>query len=407
MGLPEGRGRMNKTPDLLVIGAGVVGLCTAISARKAAPGLSVVVAEREAREGQHASGRNSGVLHSGLVYAPGSLRAKLCREGNATWRAWATERQREIDCCGKVIVARGEGDLDMLSELERRAEANGVRVERVDRDGLREIEPLARTTGAALWSPDTAAFDPRDWMSELRKQALELGVQVHTNHPVWQRDGLKIRAGSNTYEPGHVLNAAGAWADRVARLWGADEGYRMLPYRGMYLVGEPQAPVIRRHIYPVPDLQMPFLGAHFTRTPDGRVLIGPSAHAALGRAHYGTFTGVTPAEWFRYAFDHLGLMWSDPRMRRHAARELRRSTRRSLVDDARGLVGALDPQHFRRWGHTGVRAQLIDVRRRALQLDFVIRPAERSTHVLNAISPAFTSAWAFARYLLREHLGIA
>ena len=266
---------------------------------------------------------------------------------------------------------------------------------------------MARTTEAALWSPDTGAFDPRRWMSELRVQAVELGIEVRTHHPVWERTGNAVRAGQTRYEPGHVLNAAGAWADRIARLWGADDGYRMLPYRGMYLVGEPDSLAVRRHIYPVPDLQMPFLGSHFTRTPDGRVLIGPSAHVALGRAHYGAVSGMTPAEWPQYAADHLGLMWSDPRIRRHAARELRRTTRRSLLEDARGLVTELDASQFRRWGRTGVRAQLIDVRRRALELDFVVRRAERSTHVLNAISPAFTSAWAFGRFLVQEYVDLA
>ncbi len=392
--------------DLLIIGGGVVGLAAARTFASRHPGSRVVVIDKEPELGRHASGRNSGVLHAGFYYSADSLKAQLCRRGNAAWKALCAERGVAVAPVGKLVVARSAADHAGLDELLRRARANGVRLEEVDEAGAREIEPRARTVGRALWSPDTATVRPAEVMASLAGACADLGVEIRTATSFLGREGTRVATSSGSIEAGLVLNCAGLYADRVAAAWGAGDRWQLVPFKGLYLLSSPGAPPLRCNVYPVPDLGMPFLGVHLTVTPDGTTKIGPTALPARWREDYGGLGGMRADEVIEQVRCQSRLLLTDPAFRRLGARELPKASRRLLVRLARPLVRGLEAGHFRRWGRAGVRAQLAERATGRLELDFVIEPAERSLHVLNAVSPAFTCALPFAE-LLCDHLEAA
>ncbi|MCO4743554.1 MAG: FAD-dependent oxidoreductase [Proteobacteria bacterium] len=393
----------SKSVDLLVIGAGVVGLTVARSAILRHPTLRVLVVDKEPFVGAHASGRNSGVLHSGVYYKAGTLKARFCVDGNRAWRSWCEEAGVAVRSCGKVIVAQTEADVAKLETLHSRGTSSGVRLEWLDGKQLEAIEPAARTHQRALWCSDTGAFDPEEVMLALADELAARGVEIRLDCGFERREDDAVVVGGETVKVGHVVNAAGLQADKVARLWNAGEHYRILPFRGLYLYGEPEIQ-FRTHIYPVPDLTMPFLGVHFTVTRGGRTKIGPTAMPALWREQYGGLSGLVPGEMLQIGADQLGMLLSDPTVRRLGMSELRKLSRSQLLADARALVNGLDARQWTSWGRPGIRAQLLDLKTRRLHMDFVVEPAERSTHVLNAISPAFTCALPFADHVVETYL---
>ncbi len=388
-----------RTTDFLIIGGGVIGLNLALEARRRHPDADVTLIEKEAACGRHASGRNSGVLHAGFYYAADSLKARFSRDGNRELTAYCEERRLAINRCGKLVVARDESEIAGLDELLRRARVNGVELHEVTAAQAQELEPHVRTHGRALFSPTTSSVDPGAVMACLAGDAKRAGVETLTGTAFVRPATDSVETTAGRISAGYVINAAGLYADRIARRYGFSEDFRILPFKGLYLYAE-NGPPLRRHIYPVPELRYPFLGVHFTLTVDGRVKIGPTAIPALWREHYSGLGNFRTSEfleivrrgavlWMRNAFD----------FRRLALRELRKGSRRRLVRLASRLLS--EPLDARRWawGSPGIRAQLVNVRERRLEMDFRFEGDDRSFHVLNAVSPAFTCAMPFARYL--------
>jgi L-2-hydroxyglutarate oxidase LhgO len=390
-------------PDFLVVGAGIVGLSVARELKRRHPGARVVVIDKEEAPGRHASGRNSGVLHAGFYYTADSLKARLARVGNLRMQEFCEAQGLPLLKCGKLVVARNASELARLDELFRRGEVNGVPVERVTEAEARGLEPRVRTFGQALFSPSTASVRPGDVMARLARLAKEEGVELKLGTPFHGSSGGQVLTGVGPMSPGFVVNAAGIQADRVARAFGFGEGFTMLPFRGMYLEAEPQAPSLGLHVYPVPDLRQPFLGLHFTVTVEGGVKIGPTAAPALGRERYTAADGGNLGEaleilsWEARLFLRNGFGF-----RTLAFRELRKLSRSRLVRMAGEMVEGVEGRHFRRWGTPGIRAQLFNTRTRTLEMDFVHQGDDRSLHVLNAVSPAFTCAFPFAEHLVDE-----
>lgn len=387
--------------DLAVVGGGIVGLALADAWLERNPRHRVAVFDKEPRLAAHASGRNSGVLHAGFYYAPDSLKARLTRDGNRMLREFCAERGVEVSNPGKVVVTKSEDELPALHELHERGQANGVDVELIDESQLAELEPLARTHGAALWSPTTGVADPVAVVEALADRVRERGGEVHLGEAVTSAGPGWIRTPRTTYAIGHLINAAGLQADRVARWFGVGTNYRMLPFKGLYLYGNWEPGRLQRHVYPVPDPRNPFLGVHLTVTVDGRAKIGPTAIPALWREDYGGTRGFNPSDAFDIArtyprfltsphHDTLGLIRS----------EMPKYSRRVLAQQAARLVPSVQEADFTTRGKPGVRAQLFDVEQRRLEMDFVVLPGERSTHVLNAVSPAWTSALAVAAHVV-------
>jgi L-2-hydroxyglutarate oxidase LhgO len=391
------------SPDFLVIGAGVVGLSVARELKVRNPGCTVLVIEKEGGVGRHSSGRNSGVLHAGFYYTADSLKARFARVGNLRMQEFCDSEGLPLLKCGKLVVARDEGEMPRLEELFRRGEVNGVPVERVTEEEAREIEPRVKTHRFALYSPSTASVEPGAVMARLAQRARDEGIEIRLDAPFRDVSDGRVDTGAGSLSPGFVVNAAGIHADRVAQAFGFGEGFTMLPFRGMYLEGAGDSPPLSLHVYPVPDLRQPFLGLHLTVTADRKVKIGPTAAPALGRERYTAAEGFDLGE----ALEILGwearlLLGNSFGFRTLAVRETRKLSRAHLVRMAGEMVAGVEERHFRRWGKPGIRAQLFNTRTRLLEMDFVHQGDDRSLHVLNAVSPAFTCAFPFAEYLVDE-----
>ena len=390
-----------RAPDVAVIGGGIVGLALADAWLAAHPGCSVVVFDKEERLAEHASGRNSGVLHAGFYYAPDSLKAQLTRRGNQLLRAFCAEHDVPLRETGKVVVTTTPEQLPQLDDLYARGQANGVPLEMVDEAGLRDLEPLARTHERALWSPSTAVADPVAVVEALAERVRERGGDVRLGTPVVEAGPGWIRTPHHRIGVGHTINAAGLYADRVARWFGVGEDYAMLPFKGLYWYSNWPAGRLQRHVYPVPDPRNPFLGVHLTVTVDGRAKVGPTAIPSLWREDYGGVRGINASEM-------AGIARLYPRFLRSphhdvpglVRTELPKYSRKHLVSQARALVPSVNADDFRERGRVGVRAQLLHVPSGKLEMDFVVRPGERSTHVLNAVSPAWTSSLAMAEWIV-------
>jgi len=365
--------------DLAIVGAGIIGLATARELLSRRPGLRVAVVDRADEVGTGQTGNNSGVIHAGIYYKPGSLKAKLCVEGAARMYAFCEERGIAVERCGKVIVALDESELGRLDELERRGQANGVPgLRRLTAPEITELEP--HCTGiAGLHSPNTGIVDFAAVARALAGDVREAGGEIMLGRPVSAvaRDDGGVRLEGADVAARHAVFCAGGQASRLAVAAGAPEDPRIVPFRGQYLSLRPQArELVRGLIYPVPDPDLPFLGVHLTRHISGDVLLGPSAMLVGGLRWPGTWR--VARRFWRTGVQELRMAASKRAFVAACARyvpELR-------VGDVEG-------------GPAGVRAQAVG-RDGALVDDFIFSEAEGTLHVRNAPSPAATSSLAIA-----------
>lgn len=389
--------------DFLVIGGGVIGVNVARKLRRRYPDAKIILIEKEADCGLHASGRNSGVLHAGFYYTPDSLKARYTRMGNMAMTGYCREKGIEINACGKLVVARDEADLPQLDELLRRGRANGVPLEELTDSEARAIEPRVRTCGRALFSPTTASVDPVEVMRHMTGDARREGVEIHVGVGFLAAGQGSVSTTAGNYSAGYIVNAAGLYADRIARDFGFSEHYSILPFKGLYLYSDEPKGSIRTNIYPVPDLRNPFLGVHYTLTAKGDVKIGPTAIPVFWREQYRGLENFRLTEFAEIVYRQLGLFaHSNFDFKKLAVEELRKHSRARMAQLAGVLVEGVDPGRYRRWAKPGIRAQLLDHRTRKLEMDFVIEGDARSLHVLNAVSPAFTCSLPFAEHVCSE-----
>ena len=389
---------MNST-DFLVVGGGIIGLSVARELKNRFPNSKVTLLEKETTCGQHASGRNSGVIHAGFYYSADSLKAKLTRAGNQAMTAYCEAKEIPLNRCGKLVVAKDESDLPQLDELLRRGAANGVPLEDLTEDDAREIEPRVKTHQRAIFSPTTSSADPQRVIQEMAKDAVREGVTIQTGAPYLRRKNGAVVTPSGSVSAGHIVNAAGLYADKIALDFGFSEKYRVLPFKGLYLYSDEPPAAFRTNIYPVPDLRNPFLGVHFTVKADGHVKIGPTAIPALWREQYRRFDNFKFGEFVEVLFREAGLMMSSNfDFQKLALDEVRKYSRPHLVALAARLAHGVRSEHYTRWGEPGIRAQLLDIKKRKLEMDFVIEGDKSSTHLLNAVSPGWTCSIPFARY---------
>jgi L-2-hydroxyglutarate oxidase LhgO len=390
--------------EILIVGGGIIGLT--IARELAARGRSgILVIEKESELGKHASGRNSGVLHAGIYYAPGSLKAQSCLGGNRLMKAFCREKGLPLHEGGKVIVARTPAELPTLEELHRRATANGARVEFIDEGELAAIEPMARTAGKALHSLDTAVVDPKKVLAALRAELAGSGkVRIVTDCRFLSRQGLDaVWTSQGMIRFGRLVNAAGAWCDVVAGEFGLGSEYRLIPFKGIYrkLRAGASFPV-NGNIYPVPDIRNPFLGVHFTRSAAGDVYVGPTAIPAFGRENYRGLRG-TGADGLRILYEDAVLFFKNPQFRSVALTEPRKYLPAFFHRDAARLVTGYVPASFGAADKVGIRPQLVDWRTKELMMDFIVLAVDGTVHVMNPISPAFTSSMFLAKTLVEEH----
>lgn len=393
------------TCDYLIIGGGVIGLATARTLRERFPGASITILEKEPIIAHHASGRNSGVLHAGFYYTADSLKAKFCREGNAVLRAYVAEHKLRINDCGKVVVALHEGELETLQELYRRGQKNGVDLTVINEKELAELEPNAKTTEKAIWSPTTAIVDPVEVCNALRRELESKNVTVMTGTAYEQRiSGNIITAGGKRFEAGTIINCGGLFADRIARDFGFSENYAIMPFKGVYLKYTGAEKPIKRCIYCVPNLHNPFLGVHYSVTVDGMVKIGPTAIPAFWRENYKGLGGFSFGDMAEVLGREAVMFATDANFRALAFREMRKYSKSYMASEAAKLVKSIDAGKFTDWLRPGIRAQLIDKRSLKLLQDFVVEGDGKSIHVLNAVSPAFTSSFPFAQHIVDNYV---
>lgn len=396
---------MIRQTQYLIIGAGVMGLTIARELlARGADRISIL--EKEKTVGVHASGRNSGVLHAGIYYPENSLKAKFCLEGNRLMQAYCESRGLHLLKTGKVIVAREEAELSTLKELERRARSNGARVEMLDEQQLSEVEPYAKTTRQALYSPETAVVDPQEVMQAFY-QDLQNSPKVEFLFSTAFSKRLgehRIQTSAGEFEYQTLVNAAGAYADRVAHQFDVGKEYCLLPFKGLYKKLSPEfSYLVRGNIYPVPNIHHPFLGTHFTRSAHQEIYLGPTAIPAFGRENYGVFQGID-GDFASLLFKEARLFLQSPAFRSVALTEPRKYFSSYFFREAQQLVKALKPEWLLSTSKVGIRPQLVNWSTKTLEMDFVLRSSEGAVHILNAISPAFTSSLAFSRYIVDEYL---
>jgi L-2-hydroxyglutarate oxidase LhgO len=386
-----------------VVGAGIVGLASALKLLEYRPGLRLVVVDKEREVAVHQTGHNSGVVHSGVYYRPGSMKATLCRSGADELAAYCSDRGLPFDRAGKVIVATTPAERPRLDDLLARGTANGVPgLRRISRDELRELEPHAAGV-AALHSPATAIVDftaiARAFADDVRAGGGEVRLGCGVTAIRQEGDGVVVETTGGAVHARCLVNCAGLYSDRVARMAGLRPSVQIVPFRGEYHELLPSARgLVRNLIYPVPDPAFPFLGVHLTRTVHGGVEAGPNAVLALAREGY---------SWNRIDLRDVQEMARFAGLRslartywRTGAYEMWRSlSRRAFVRSLQALVPDLTEQSIRRAG-AGVRAQAVDASGNLVD-DFVIQEGPRSLHVLNAPSPAATASLAIGAHIAR------
>lgn len=389
--------------DVLVIGAGIVGLATAYQLVQQYPRLQVVVVEKEAHVCQHQSGHNSGVLHSGIYYRPGSVKALTCREGKKWMEAFCEREGIPFEICGKVIVATSEQEVPTLQMLYERGRANGVRCERIDSQRLRELEPYASGI-EAIYVPETGIVDFSRVCERLAHHITEAGGTILAGATVIgvreTTEEVVVQTTRGDFTAPYALNCAGLYSDQIVRLSGHIPPAQIVPFRGEYYLLRPEARRFCRNlIYPVPDPRFPFLGVHFTRTVHGEVECGPNAVLAFAREGYHRLRLNARELWQTVCY---------PGFRRLARKywrvglgELWRSfSRHAFAHALQRLVPEVRAEHLLP-APAGVRAQAVAPDGSLLD-DFVWIDTPRMVHVVNAPSPAATASLAIGRRVVER-----
>jgi L-2-hydroxyglutarate oxidase len=389
--------------DLIVIGGGIVGLATAYRFLERFPGKRVAVLEKESEIARHQTGRNAGVLHSGIYYRPGSLKAQNCRAGKLAMEEFCRREGIPYQICGKVIIAVDESELPRMEKILENGKANGVVCERISVERLHELEPHAAGI-AAIHIPESGIVDYAHVARRLAEIIEGQGSKVITGAQATaiRRDTSRaiVETTAGEFAAEQVVNCTGLFSDRVTKLSGAQPSSMIIPFRGEFYLVRPEAHhLIRMLIYPVPDPRYPFLGVHFTRRIDGRVECGPNAVLAFAREGYRNTTVNLRdlAETLSYpGFWRLaGRYW------RIGADEMWRSfSKRAFVRAAQRLVPEIEPQHFE-WAPAGVRAQAVSPDG-AMVDDFVINETGRVVNVENAPSPAATASLNIGRLVVER-----
>ncbi|MEI7481890.1 MAG: L-2-hydroxyglutarate oxidase [Elusimicrobiota bacterium] len=395
--------------DFLIIGAGIIGLTLARQLQEKAPDKKILLLEKEPDVALHSSGRNSGVLHAGFYYTSNSLKARFTRDGNIALKKYCRDNNLAVNECGKVVVAGDETELRALHELEKRGLANGVDVRLITEGELAEIEPNAKTFQKALYSPTTATVDPVEICAHLKDQLLKTGVEILF------AEGYKKPAGENVIETtrgrlirfGHLVNAAGLYADKIAGDFGFSKHYVIIPFKGIYIKYSGVKPPLKVNVYPVPNLKNPFLGVHYTVTVDGHVKLGPTAIPAFWRENYNGFDNFSPAEAMEAAaYEAILFLTNSFGFRNLAWEEIRKYYKPFFVGLGLKLVREIDTAGFSEWSRPGIRAQLLNTKTRELVQDFVVEGDKASTHILNAVSPAFTGSFPFTKWIIESRLPV-
>jgi L-2-hydroxyglutarate oxidase LhgO len=380
-----------KNFDYLIVGAGIIGMSIAYQLKKREPTSTIAIIDKEKEVALHASGRNSGVLHAGFYYSANSLKAKFTREGNALMKKFCKENNIFVKETKKIVVAKDKNQLDGIYELHKRAKINGVETYIIDEKEVEEIDPNVKTYKKALFSPTTASVNPKEVCYKLQEVLESMGVEFFFNRP-FKSSNIKYK---------YLINSAGAYADKIAKEFGLAKNYTMLPFKGIYLKYLENKSDIKTNIYPVPNLANPFLGVHYTITVDGSIKIGPTAIPAFWRENYEGFKNFNLNEMAEIIYYATKLfILNSFNFRDLALSEMQNYNRKKFIAKAKSMVKKIGDRFAPI--PAGIRAQLLDTSTNELVQDFVIEHTRGSTHILNAVSPAFTCSFSFAKFVVDE-----
>ncbi|MBI6955459.1 L-2-hydroxyglutarate oxidase [Pseudomonas sp. B21-023] len=381
------------TYDYCIIGGGIVGLATAMALLTRRPGASLLILEKEASLGRHQTGHNSGVIHAGIYYAPGSLKADLCKRGAQATKDFCAEHGIAFEVCGKLLVASNDLEVQRMQALYERSQQNGLKVERLDAGALREREPNIVGKGA-LFLDATGIVDYQQVCDAMAKVIRQAGGEVHLSTAVRaiqeHADHVAVSTDGNTWRARQLVACAGLQSDRLARLAGVQIDHQIIPFRGEYYRLPPSKNQIVNHlIYPIPDPELPFLGVHLTRMIDGSVTVGPNAVLGFGRENYRKFS----VNW-RDVAEYAGFpgfwktIWNNLGS---GTTEMKNSLfKRGYLEQCRKYCPSLEVEDLLPY-EAGIRAQAV-MRDGTLVHDFLFAETPRMVHVCNAPSPAATSA---------------
>jgi len=375
---------------VLVVGAGIIGMSLAWEWINKNPNDKIVIIDKEPHEAFHASGKNSGVLHAGFYYSSDTLKAKLTAQGNELMKKFCKENGVFVNETGKLVVAKNEEEIKTLFELEKRSKANNAGAYIITQEEAQKIDPNVKTHKYALYSPNTATVNPREVCAVLKKELQKKGVEFLFNTPYEKYN--------ESYD--FLVNAAGLYADKIAHQNGVGFEYTMLPFKGLYrkYLGEDK---IKTQIYPVPNIKNPFLGVHFTLMADNTIKIGPTAIPAFWRENYTMTSRFNFSEMIEILSLEAKLFINNSfGFRDLALYEMRYYIPQNLINEAKKLVKKLRGE-FKPMT-PGIRAQLLNKKTNELVMDFLVEKKENQIHILNAVSPAFTASFAFAKYVLSE-----
>lgn len=393
----------NVSYDFVIIGAGIVGLTVANEIKKRYVSAKIAIMDKENTIGIHASGRNSGVLHSGIYYAADTLKAQVCARGAASLAAFAREHNIPYMQSGKVILATSEQQLDTVERLMKNAHANNIKAKLIDNRELNELEPAAASSVAAIYCPDTAVIDSMAVLKKLQFLLETQGVDFYFNcHVEGRLTSDKLKTNHGIFSFGFLFNCAGAYADKIANSWGLALDYVLVPFKGMYWkLSSDASDLVRSNIYPVPDVSLPFLGVHLTRVITGDVYVGPTAIPVLGRENYHKLQGTNFKEACGISWQLMSMYINNKNNFRLLAKtEMAKYSKRAFLAAAKKLVPRLESKDLVFTAKAGIRPQLINTKTKKLEMDYVLQRTDNSLHVLNAISPAFTSSFAFAAIIV-------
>ena len=402
----------NKSCDILIIGGGMVGLSLANQLIKRRLTDKIIVLDKENKLGKHSSGRNSGVLHAGIYYKPGSLKAKVCVSGARRLKKWVKERNLPLNNCGKIIVPQKEILDSQIDELAKRGSANGADVEIWNEKQLRVCAPNVRSsTGRALWSPNTSVVKPISIINTLSSELISKGVEIiNLNRgQSWVLNASKksIRIGKEkTIKYCFLINCAGLQADKIANLFGLGKNFKLVPFKGLYWQIKKHSKInIKNNIYPVPDLNVPFLGVHFTPSADKFpiVSIGPTAIPSLGRENYKGFESIE----FINSVNNMFLLTkqyiqNQNGFRKYAHEQLLLSLFPFMLQSAKELIPEITANDIEVSEKVGIRSQLFNLEKQKLEDDFLYLENDESLHIMNAISPAFTASFELADLIINK-----
>ena len=397
---------INKDYDHIIIGAGIIGISLGLAILERSPSKKVLIIDKENKPGVHASGRNSGVLHAGFYYSPDSLKAKFCRLGNLELRKFCKENNLRILETGKVVVCQDKQDVLRLEELYRRGVENGVDIELHSFQELSRIEPAAQTIDKFIWSPTTAVGSPKDVIEKLSEKFVKSGGKFLFNQKVKlikKNNEVLIQTKSANYFAKAIINSAGAYAAELAKQVNVGREYVCMPFLGAYKKTNLLSQNPKRLVYPVPNPVNPFLGVHTTITLNNELKIGPTAFPVIGKEQYKAIDGFSFKDLAEFLSSSRALLRSNSvNLLGLAQEEVLKLFTKPLLKRTQKLSDSL--QINKNWVKhpSGIRAQIINTKTKTIEMDYIVESDKNVVHVLNAVSPGWTSSLPFARWVVEN-----